>query len=339
MVRIQSSNVINSQNNLNDDCTNGFSNNRGQSRALNPPDVSLLTSNLNSSKPQNTLDLCSSLGSNSSIMCFNNNSMKINARPMNVASNSSIATANNISIFNNLSNSLSSSGSTNNNANNLNNNHTNKHESSFQSNSLGNNINPIPSTSNGISSINNMNFNSPFSKLEHRINTLIMEKRMLQDKLCEREKQISDLQRIHSTSSILNDNNRHFEESIGRRIETTLERIESNLNMTISNLTNRVEQLELKIPKISSPIVNEMMDNEESPINNINGNTNGPNIHMQIDQLFQQFKQARNFWIYFENNFLITIYFLQEQRQQRRETLQSLSVILNQALQEINKLK
>ncbi|OTF74354.1 hypothetical protein BLA29_004235 [Euroglyphus maynei] len=66
LVRIQSSNN-NTQNDTNNPELNNFNNQNRQNshRILDPPDVSLLTniSNSHCSKPQQTLDLCSSLGS------------------------------------------------------------------------------------------------------------------------------------------------------------------------------------------------------------------------------------------------------------------------------------
>nr|XP_027198982.1 PHD finger-containing protein DDB_G0268158-like isoform X2 [Dermatophagoides pteronyssinus] len=244
LVRIQSTNN-NTQNDMNNHELNNLNNQNRQNshRILDPPDVSLLTniSNSHCSKPQQTLDLCSSLGS-----------------------------------------------------------------------SLNN---PIPSTSNGIiSSSTVFSMNQQLSQMEQRIRSLQTEKRLLQEQLCERDNRINDLQRIahhqqHQTCVEPNSNVRSLEETIGRRIDSAVERIESNLESSMADIVNRVERLERKVDKnISSGSLTNGM---------VIDNGNGELLHHESClQLFQQLKQ--------------------EQQQERQEYMKTLSNILSHALHELN---
>lgn len=256
LVRIQSSNN-NTQNDINNPELNNFNNqNRPSShRILDPPDVSLLTniSNSHCSKPQQTLDLCSSLGSSSasaSKLIFNtaNNYVSPNKSctgPTSVSSPSSGSSSSSMAVTNMSGLILSNS--------------SNSSSPSLSNNNKGNSLNhPIPSTSNGIisSSTSVFGLNQQLAQMEQRIRSLQTEKRLLQEQLCERDNRINDLQRIahqqHQSGLEQNSNGRLLEETIGRRIDSALERIESNLETSITDLLNHVERLERKVDSNNS---------------------------------------------------------------------------------------
>lgn len=150
--------------------------------------------------------------------------------------------------------------------------------------------------------------------MEQRIRSLQTEKRLLQEQLCERDNRINDLQRIahhqqHQSGLEQNSNGRLLEETIGRRIDSALERIESNLETSITDLLNHVERLERKVDSNNSSgsLINGMV------IDNGGGESSH---HESCLQLFQQLKH--------------------EQQQERREYMKTLSNILSHALQELN---
>lgn len=156
--------------------------------------------------------------------------------------------------------------------------------------------------------------NQQLSQMEQRIRSLQTEKRLLQEQLCERDNRINDLQRIahhqqHQTCVEPNSNVRSLEETIGRRIDSAVERIESNLESSMADIVNRVERLERKVDKnISSGSLTNGM---------VIDNGNGELLHHESClQLFQQLKQ--------------------EQQQERQEYMKTLSNILSHALHELN---
>lgn len=240
---------------------------RSVHRILDPPDVSL--SSISSTNQPNTLDLCSTLRSNSKF-AFNimKNGSNVTASHANISSPSSNGSStSSSSAATNLSGLIMS----NSNSSTASPSHTqmlsdicnNQPSTSTDVTSFVDLSNPTPSTSTGFNT--SLTINNRLAELEREVRNLQMQKSILQQQILQRDNQITSLQRTifetPSTSSPQTTSNT-IEPNLIQRINESFERLETSISTSMMSLENRIVHLEnrFKSKCYNGTIMNDTME-------------------------------------------------------------------------------